>query len=150
MYICVYVYLCIYIHIYICMYVYIFIYIYIYLSISIYLSIYLSINFSSVALIRVRIMGKKYHRVYQKNTEKTSKKTPENSTDPQKSSKLAPEGACRGKFASWTPKSAKMKRKWRPRGDPWDPPRDPKFAKNREKKVIKNSSYFRTPSESGF
>ena len=46
-----------------------------YVCISIYLSIYLSINFSSVALIRVRIMEKKYHRMCPQSNEKTSKKT---------------------------------------------------------------------------
>ena len=80
-------------------------------------------------------MGKKYHRAYQKNNEKSSKKTPENSPNRQKSCKLAPEGACRSKFASQTPKSAKMARKWCPRGDPLDPQRDPKIAK-----IIKKSN----------
>ena len=78
------------------------------------------------------------------------KKIPENSPNRQKSSKLAPEGACRAKFASWTPKSAKMERKWRPRGDPCDPPRDPKIVKIVKKNVIKTSSFFQHPSGKGF
>ena len=63
----------------------------------------------------------------------------------QKSSKLAPKLACRSKFASWTPKSAKIKRKWRPRGDPWDPPRDPKIVKIRKKKSSKNHNFSDPP-----
>ena len=59
--------------------------------------------------------------IVENKMKKTSKKTSENSPNRQKSSKLAPEGACRGKFASWTPKSAKMKRKLRPRGVPGVP-----------------------------
>ena len=72
------------------------------------------------------------------NRRKSSENTPQNTRNHQKLWKLGQEGGRSSKFASQTPQNTKMIRKWRPRGDPWVPPRDPKIAKI----VIKKNQTF--------